>query len=103
MNALAMFSLGFQGRERKLSRAHFLTKTDSKSAGFICQVYDARSGRLWTTRRGELDSRLQRTIGNQAVLRMLQTNAEELKAGLTGTHHLGLRTILAEFPYILLQ
>lgn len=28
---------------------------------------------------------LQRTIGNQAVLRMLQTNAEELKAGLTGT------------------
>src|ERR1051325_1870278 len=28
---------------------------------------------------------LQRTIGNQAVLRMLQTNAEEFKAGLTGT------------------
>jgi hypothetical protein len=28
---------------------------------------------------------LQRTIGNQAVLRLLQTNAEELKAGLTGT------------------
>src|SRR5918999_1312641 len=28
---------------------------------------------------------LQRTIGNQAVQRMLQTNAEELKAGLTGT------------------
>jgi Domain of unknown function (DUF4157) len=27
---------------------------------------------------------LQRTIGNQAVLRMLQTNAEEFKAGLTG-------------------
>jgi hypothetical protein len=28
---------------------------------------------------------LQRTIGNQAVQRMLQTNAEELKAGLNGT------------------
>ena len=28
---------------------------------------------------------LQRTIGNQAVQRLLQANAEELKAGLTGT------------------
>ena len=28
---------------------------------------------------------LQRTIGNQAVQRVLQTNAEDLKAGLTGT------------------
>jgi hypothetical protein len=28
---------------------------------------------------------LQRKIGNQAVQRMFQTNAEELKAGLTGT------------------
>ena len=28
---------------------------------------------------------LQRTIGNQAVQRLLQTHAEELKAGLTGT------------------
>ena len=35
--------------------------------------------------RADLILHLQRTIGNQAVQRMLQTNAEELKAGLPGT------------------
>src|SRR5438270_794733 len=35
--------------------------------------------------RANLALQLQRTIGNQAVQRMLQTNAEEFKAGLTGT------------------
>ncbi len=35
--------------------------------------------------RADLILHLQRTIGNQALRRMLQTHAEELKAGLTGT------------------
>jgi hypothetical protein len=35
--------------------------------------------------RADLILRVQRMIGNQAVQRMLQTQAEELKAGLTGT------------------
>jgi len=47
---------------------------------------------------------LQRTIGNQAVLRLLQTNAEEFKAGLTGTassrsgHNFGLVPIHSPGP-----
>ncbi len=41
--------------------------------------------------RADLILHWQRTMGNQAVQRMLQTHAEELKAGLTGTSspHLG--------------
>jgi hypothetical protein len=35
--------------------------------------------------RTDLILHLQRTIGNQAMQRMLQTNAEELKAGVTDT------------------
>ena len=35
--------------------------------------------------RGDLILQLQRTIGNQAVQRMLQTHAKEFKVGLTGT------------------
>src|SRR6266446_6222762 len=42
--------------------------------------------------------RLQRTIGNQAVQRILQTNAEELKAGLTGTASPRLEHDLSRIP-----
>ncbi len=35
--------------ERKeIDDAHFLTGTESKSADYVCQVYYAQSGTLWT-------------------------------------------------------
>ena len=58
--------------------------TASQQASF---AKSTMPGRADFGQRAEVNSilHLQRTIGNQAVLRMLQTNAEELKAGLTGT------------------
>jgi hypothetical protein len=46
---------------------------------------------------------LQRTIGNQAVQRMLQADAQEPEAGLTGPALPRFGHDLAGFPYILLQ
>jgi hypothetical protein len=41
---------------------------------------------------------LQRTVGNRAVLRMLQTDAEELEAGLTATTSHRLREGFNQLP-----
>ena len=46
---------------------------------------------------------LQRTIGNQAVLRMLQTHVEEPNVGLTTTASPRFRHDVSQIPYILLQ
>ncbi len=58
--------------ERKeINRARFRTETEGNSADYIRQVGDTRSGPLCAGRCGELHLHLQRTIGNQAVQRLL--------------------------------
>jgi len=45
--------------ERKeINDAHFRTETESNSAGYVCQVFDARSGTLWAKPWGELNASL---------------------------------------------
>ena len=73
-------------RLREINHAHCRTETEGKSADYICQVY-AYPSRVQFPQSREVNSifPLQRTIGNQAVQRMLQTNAEQLELKLTST------------------
>jgi hypothetical protein len=66
----------------------------------VQQTTSVIPGRAHCGQNRELNSKLylQSTIGNQAVQRMLQTNAEELKAGLTGTASPGFEHDFSRIP-----